>query len=396
MKKSQPCPACRSNSEIENIKVDSTIATVYLVNCPRCGTYQIEYVARDYLNVDLDTTQTAVLSYTIRKLQKKTKIPFLDQITVARILQKTLPKPNDQMINFILWLGDRTSALGIKIKEDLLVVQSEIGAVNIDGVRSIIAHLVAKHLIEEWHIAGTLETASLRIFMLTVEGWDYYEKLKQVTDTTNTGRLLNFLIESPTSPYGSPDVIKQNFSWDDEQFRAVFEPLKRMGFIDAQYADNQPFDIWITAQGRNAATGGILPEFSIAQNNNIFNHYGDNVSVHTSGNNQNIIVGDNSSISNGLTAAEIAQLFDEVFRQIEQQNISETHKQEIRETVELIQDEVSKGEKASEKALTAFFRSLQKMAPDILDVALAATANPMLAASVIAKKVAEKIKADAK
>lgn len=396
MKKSQPCPACRSISEIENVKIDGTIAIVYLVDCPRCGKYQIEYVAREYLNVDLDAAKTAVLSHAIRTLHKKTELPFLDQITIARMLQGTLPKPNEQMINFVLWLGDKTGALGIKIKEDLSVVQSEIGAINIDGVRSIVAHLVAKHLIEERHIAGTMQTASLRIFMLTMEGWEYYEKLKQVSDTTDTGKLLRFLLESPRAPYGNPESIKKNFSWDNDQFRAAFEPLKRMEFIDARYADNKPFEIWITAQGRSAATGGIQPQFSIAQNNNIYKHYGDNVSVQTSGNNQNIVVGSNSSITNGLTGPDIAKLFEDVFRRIDQENISETHKQEIRETVELIQDEVSKGEKANEKALTAFLRSLQKMAPDILDVVLAAAANPMLAASVIARKVADKIKADAK
>lgn len=378
------------------MKADDTIAIVYLVDCPRCGKYQIEYVARDYLNVDLDTTKTAVLSHKIRKLHKKTETPFLDQITISRMLQDSLPKPSEQMMNFVLWLGDKTGALGVKITEDLAVVQSEIGAVNIDGVRSVITYLIDKHLIEEQRIAGTLDTASLRTFILTMEGWDYYEKLKQVTDATNTGLVLKFLIESPTSPYGDPDVIKKNFDWDDEQFGAAFEPLKRIGFIDAQYADNQPFTIWITEQGRNAAAGGIHPESSIAQNHNIFTHYGDNVSVHTSGNHQSVIVGNNSSITNGLTGPDIAKLFEDVLRRVDQQNISETHKQEIRETVELIQDEVSKGEKANEKALTVFFRSLQKMAPDILDVALAAATNPMLAASVIAKKVAEKIKADAK
>ena len=391
MKNSQLCPACGSMSEIENVKIDGTIAIVYLVDCPRCGKYQIEYVAREYLNVDLDATKIALLSHTIRALHKKTEIPFLDQIMVARMLQGTLPKPNEQMINFVLWLGDKTGALGIKIKEDLSVVQSEIGAVNIDGVRSIVAHLVAKHLIEERHIAGTMETASLRIFMLTVEGWDYYEKLKQVSDATNTGKLLKFLIESPMS---GKDVVKKNLSWDDEQFQAAFEPLKIKGFIDAKYADNKPFYIWITSEGRNAIEG-IQLESSIAQNNN-YNHFGDNVSVQTSGNNQNIIVGDNSSITNGLTGPDIAKLFEDVFRQIDQQNRSETDKQEIREVVELIQDEVSKGEKVNEKALTSFSRSLQKMAPDILDVALAAAANPMLAASVVVRKVADKIKADAK
>ena len=391
MTKSQPCPACLSISEIENVKIDGTIAIVYLVDCPRCGKYQIEYVARDSLNIDLNATQTAVLSHAIRTLHKKTEIPFLDQITVARMLQGTLPKPNQQMNNFVLWLGDKTGALGVKIQADLSVVQSEIGAATIDGVRSIVAYLVAKHLIEERHIAGTIETASLRIFMLTMEGWEYYEKLKQVSDTTNTGKLLKFLIESPMS---GKDEVKKSLSWDDKQFQAAFEPLKRKGFIDAKYADNKPFYIWITSEGRNAIEG-IQPESSIAQNNN-YNHFGDNVSVQTSGNNQNIIVGDNSSITNGLTGPDIANLFEDIFRRIDQQSISETAKHEIRETVELIQDEVSKGEKANEKALTAFFRSLQKMAPDILDVALAAAANPMLAASVVVKKVADKIKADAK
>lgn len=121
---------------------------------------------------------------------------------------------------------------------------------------------------------------------------------------------------------------------------------------------------------------------------------GNNYAVTTSGQGNNIEMTNKSNIKNGLNETEIKGLFETVIRQIELKAGTNSRKNEIEVTVELIQEEILKGEKAEEKALTSFFRTLKNMAPDILDVVIAAATNPLLAASVIAKKVAEKIKSE--
>jgi len=122
----------------------------------------------------------------------------------------------------------------------------------------------------------------------------------------------------------------------------------------------------------------------------------DKISVSDVGNGSAVAAGAGATATVGISGPEAAKFFDTVFQQIEKNaRLSEAERHEARETVELIQAEAEKGDKASEKALNYYFRILGKMAPDILEVAIAAASNPLLAVAVIAKKVAEKAKQEA-
>lgn len=96
--------------------------------------------------------------------------------------------------------------------------------------------------------------------------------------------------------------------------------------------------------------------------------------------------------SNGLSGDEVRALFKDVLRQLEKTSLPANQKEDALASAKGIEDELVKGEKADEYKLEMFFRTLKNMAPDILDVVIAAATNPLLAAHVIAKKVAEKIK----
>ncbi len=103
----------------------------------------------------------------------------------------------------------------------------------------------------------------------------------------------------------------------------------------------------------------------------------------------------------GLSAAEIKQLFDQLYTIIESnKRVSPTKKADLRAEVEEIQSTVTeaaqKNEKVDESFLSRRFRNIARMAPDVLDVVVATLANPLAGLGVAVKKIAEKAKEETK
>jgi hypothetical protein len=104
---------------------------------------------------------------------------------------------------------------------------------------------------------------------------------------------------------------------------------------------------------------------------------------------------------NGLSAAEIRQLFDGLYANIDARTDTlPADKQDIKADVQEIQatviEAVQKNEKVDEGFLSRRFRNIARMAPDVLDVVVATLANPLAGLGVAVKKIAEKAKEEAK
>lgn len=98
----------------------------------------------------------------------------------------------------------------------------------------------------------------------------------------------------------------------------------------------------------------------------------------------------------GVSPEEAAKLFDRLFFYIERHSdLSPTEKVDIRQEVEEVREELSKTEQANENFILRRLRNIGRMAPDILQVALAVIANPAAGFGVIGIKIAEKIKTSA-
>jgi len=112
------------------------------------------------------------------------------------------------------------------------------------------------------------------------------------------------------------------------------------------------------------------------------------------------IAGDGITINKtttGLSAAEIAQLFNQLYSAIEANaKTSPADKEDLKAEVKEIQSTVSqaaqKNEKIDEGFLARHFRNIARMAPDILEVVVATLANPLAGFGVAVKKIAEKAK----
>lgn len=103
----------------------------------------------------------------------------------------------------------------------------------------------------------------------------------------------------------------------------------------------------------------------------------------------------------GLSAADIKQLFDPIYSEIENRvEIPPRDKEGLKAEVEEIQTTVAAAvknkEPISESFLTNRFRSIARMAPDILEVVVTTLANPALGIGVAVKKIAEKAKEEPK
>lgn len=102
------------------------------------------------------------------------------------------------------------------------------------------------------------------------------------------------------------------------------------------------------------------------------------------------------AIGNSNKVNFVQKEFEPVYEAIADSSHDATEKQDLAAEVDEIRDEVAKGEQANESFLSRRFRNLKKMAPDIADVLLSALLGPGAATSTIVRKVAKKVKEDAK
>ncbi len=106
-----------------------------------------------------------------------------------------------------------------------------------------------------------------------------------------------------------------------------------------------------------------------------------------------------TTTTTGLSAAEIKQLFDGLNDSIDNRpNTPPVVKEDLKSEMKVLQssvtDAASKKQKIDEGFLASHFRSIARMAPDILDVVVAALANPLGGLGVAVAKIAQKAKED--
>ena len=106
------------------------------------------------------------------------------------------------------------------------------------------------------------------------------------------------------------------------------------------------------------------------------------------------------SVVTGLSAAEVARLFREINSDIDKKSkTTQAKKKKIKAEVKEIKAAVADAA-GNDRQLKGFlaerFRNIARMAPDALDVVVAALANPLAGLGVAAKKIADKAREDAK
>ena len=107
-----------------------------------------------------------------------------------------------------------------------------------------------------------------------------------------------------------------------------------------------------------------------------------------------IVTGNNNVVASQITQKE--EYIQNIYNAIEvRPDTDSLDKEDLKSAVAEIAAEDAKGENADESFIARRLRNIQRIAPDILDVALTTIANPVAGFGMVAKKVAGKMKADA-
>lgn len=94
--------------------------------------------------------------------------------------------------------------------------------------------------------------------------------------------------------------------------------------------------------------------------------------------------------SSGINEAQLSLVFEKIHQAIQARpDDPDIDKEEISETVQRIEQEVKKGDQANDSKLKRWMESLNKMAPDIIDIILASLGGPVSGLTAVLKKVAE-------
>lgn len=183
---------------------------------------------------------------------------------------------------------------------------------------------------------------------------DLYLKRQLVKDAE---KILGFMIARPAGQQLAtrPEIISALQMNDDRyeqvcQFLEDFELIQHRGSIGMLWGHSGP-----SKRGRQVMHERSLESLLLTQSPIVNYHLGDQISVTNTGKNVSIAAGRKASASQGLTAAEIDDLFQNVFQKLEQRaDLPSSKKEEIKETIELIKDETQKGPEANEKALSHY------------------------------------------
>ena len=100
--------------------------------------------------------------------------------------------------------------------------------------------------------------------------------------------------------------------------------------------------------------------------------------------------------STNAEVKEISILFEKLYLAIQtRQEDPNVTKEEINETLKRIENEIGKGNQASQPKLQRWMEYLNNMAPDIVDVILASLGGPVSGITAVLKKVAERAREQA-
>lgn len=100
-----------------------------------------------------------------------------------------------------------------------------------------------------------------------------------------------------------------------------------------------------------------------------------------------------ASVTNNESLSSIIGWMTQINKNIDSlPNVSQAEKEDLKQQVEKIGDEVQKGSKAEVGRLEKLINTLNVMAPDIFDVVIVTIANPLAGIGLVIKKIGDKAK----
>ncbi|MCL4527838.1 MAG: hypothetical protein M1282_00300 [Chloroflexi bacterium] len=112
-------------------------------------------------------------------------------------------------------------------------------------------------------------------------------------------------------------------------------------------------------------------------------------------NNSNIIMGDNNAITQNTL--NLSSAFMQIYRAVDEHaNLLPAVKEDVKAEIKDVESAIQKSEQPDESGILRHLRNIQRMAPDILDVAVATLANPVSGLGMVGRKIIQKMADEAK
>ncbi len=122
---------------------------------------------------------------------------------------------------------------------------------------------------------------------------------------------------------------------------------------------------------------------------------GDVISIQNVGTNAAVAAGRGAkaSVISNESLSSIVEWMAQINKKVNSlPNISQAEKEDIKQQVEKIRNEVQKGSKAEVGRLEKLINTLNVMVPDIFDVVIATLASPLAGIGLVIKKIGNKAK----
>lgn len=175
------CPVCNSKLIKSDERGDRNF-----YECPRCGPYSLSFEAKQDMAWQLSRSEnsSARLSHALYHMTKHEQWALVTNQLLQNILDNTeLPKPQEQLENLILWLGETQPNMGATIhaKESAI---SAVGVVDIFSLGFLVSQSIEAGLMKgdvQNYLGGDSGIYSLQ---LTLAGWKLFEDLQRGKSTS--------------------------------------------------------------------------------------------------------------------------------------------------------------------------------------------------------------------
>jgi len=229
MEKYINCPICESTL-INCILSDFERFVEF--NCPKCGKFKLSCgkfklsnMTRLPKNLIAESNNAAIISYWLQNHQSKNLIYLTFDLINKIITSTTLPKPQEQADNLILWLGNNTKEYGKPIQINYSIIASVIGAVGENEVMYIIEHVAERNL-----VYNTFDSSMSFDGYLTFEGWERYNEFQRIHKDSRLA-FMAMKFGDKTLDHIFNDIIKDAIDKAGFEIRKL-DDVKRAGLID--------------------------------------------------------------------------------------------------------------------------------------------------------------------
>jgi Zn-finger nucleic acid-binding protein len=188
------CPVCDTE-----LKKFETRGDRNFLECPRCGPYSLSGTALTVIKGELERVHGggAIMSHALYRMTKREQWVLISSELLKNILENTeLPKPQVQLENLILWLGDTQSSMGEAIDPGVEAI-SAVGAIDKSNLGFLVEQAIHMGLMKG--LTGKNSSGwYFNSLQLTLSGWQLFEDLQRGKSTSR--------IAFMAMPFGDTDL----------------------------------------------------------------------------------------------------------------------------------------------------------------------------------------------